>query len=149
MVEVGRLYTPGSMRVVRAAVVGVGVTTALAGLGAGCSSTSAYSRFTSQMKTICVKAGAPTSQVAAVPAGAAVAELQVAHMTTAPWDRLSPSDLIIECGTGQAGSGTVFLDACGRHTPAPPTPTTAPCPTDATCAPLEATINPPYRIVGC
>lgn len=122
----------------------------LGGVSAGCSSDSAASRFTSQMRTICRHAGAPTAQVQPVPAGAAVALLQVAHMATTPWDKLPPSDLIVECGDGQPGSGSVYQDACGRHSPAPPTPTTTPCPTDSRCAPLEATFkSPPDEIAGC
>lgn len=134
---------------VRAVVAGIILTAVLCGVGSACSSPSAYDKLTSDMKTLCAKANDPTSVVAAVPAGTVVVELQVAHMSTKPWDTLPPSDLIVECGNGQPGSGTILLDECGRRTPAPPPPMTVACPAGSACSPLAAQLVAPFQIAGC
>ena len=64
-----------------------------------------------------------------LPAQEAVARLKGAGMSTRPWDALPANALIVQCYWGGAANepGT-FLDACGRHTPAPPVPTCQPGP---------------------
>jgi hypothetical protein len=121
----------------------------LMGIGSSCTTTSAYGKLIAQMKGMCAQAHAPTDAVSAIPAGAAVGYLQVAGMSTAPWDHLPPADFIAECGSGQVGSGSIFLDRCGRRSSAPPPPTTVPCPTDSSCAPLVYEPKPPFTLPSC
>ena len=115
----------------------------------GLRATSGSDKFTAQMRAMCGKAHAPTSTVTPLPAGTAVAELQVAHMYTQPWDSLAPSDLIIQCGLGLPGSGSILLDGCGHHTPAPPPIIDPTCPTNVACALLSYRLFPPFHITGC
>jgi hypothetical protein len=65
-----------------------------------------------------------------IPVKLAVARLRAAGMSTDPWDSLPSNDLIAECV--ELGGVSTLADACGLHSPAPPSPACTPSTTTTT-----------------
>jgi len=73
-----------------------------------------------QAKAVCSAAAAGVTLATAVPAGFAVNELQAAHMSTHPWDRMPSAQIIYMCYSSWDGGPGSYVDGRGDKTPAPP-----------------------------